>query len=69
MEGVRARRRGVRGADVKATLSAIRQCGLTPCALDTLPDGTQRWHFAPPIDRADDLDLELREFEARHGQR
>lgn len=65
-----ARRRGIRRADVKATLSAIRQCGLTPCALDTLPDGTHRWHFAPPLmNSGGDLDLELREFEARHGQR
>jgi hypothetical protein len=62
-------RNGVRERDLKATLKCLREFGIQPTALDTMPDGTLRWHFGP-FDVSDDhlLDRELAEFEARHGQ-
>lgn len=63
-----SRRPGVRTADLKAALVVMREFGITPCALDTLPDGTHRWHFTKPSSSdEDDLDRELAEFDKRHG--
>ncbi|MDK4713025.1 hypothetical protein ACK83U_00730 [Rhizobium sp. WW22] len=63
-----ARRAAIRSSDIKTTVSALKEAGLTPLALDTLPNGGMRWHFtAPQGTGEDDLDRELREFEERHG--
>lgn len=63
-----ARRPRVRMSELKTTLSLLRECGMKPCALDTLPDGTYRWHFTEPAaNDEDDLDRELAAFEAKHG--
>lgn len=62
------RRPRPRLSELKATLQALRDAGIAPVALDTLPDGTYRWHFtAPPANDETSLDRELAEFEARHG--
>lgn len=61
-------RRRLRVSDLKGTLNALRESGLQPCALDTMPDGTYRWHFtAPAANDEDSLDRELAAFEAKHG--
>lgn len=58
----------VRARDLKPTLDFLQKRGLAPTALDTMPDGTIRWHFTPTIQTEQDaLDKELAEFEARHG--
>lgn len=62
------KRHPIRMSDIKATLVALKQLGMTPSALDTMPDGTHRWHFTPPADNDENaLDRELAAFEARHG--
>jgi hypothetical protein len=62
-----ARRTRPNLATLKATLAALRESGMTPTALDTMPDGTCRWHFTPPPSQGeDDLDRELQAFEAKH---
>jgi hypothetical protein len=62
------RRAPIRSSDIKTTLAALKESGLTPCALDTLPDGGMRWHFTTPRSSDDDdLDRELAEFTARNG--
>lgn len=55
---------------VNAGASALEARGLKPCAMDILPTGTIRFHLTAPVSGAgdDDLDRELAEFEARHGQ-
>ena len=64
----RSRRPTLRVRDVNATLEALKKNGMTPTALDTLPDGTFRWHFTPAPQGDDtDLDRELAEFDKRHG--
>lgn len=64
----RSRRPTLRVRDVNATLEALKKSGMTPTALDTLPDGTFRWHFTPAPQGDDtDLDRELAEFDRRHG--
>ncbi len=64
----KARRPTLRIRDVNATLEALKRNGMTPTALDTLPDGTFRWHFTPPTqDDGDELDRELAEFDRKHG--
>lgn len=53
---------------LKTTLQALRESGIQPAALDSMPDGTFRWHFtAPPEHGEDALDRELAAFEAKHG--
>ncbi|MDP9840780.1 hypothetical protein J2T09_005568 [Neorhizobium huautlense] len=62
------RRASIRSSDIKTTLAALKDAGIIPCAMDTLPDGSMRWHFTQPRESdEDDLDRELREFEQRHG--
>ena len=63
-----SRRPSVRVSDLKAALVVMREFDMKPCALDTLPDGTHRWHFTPPAPHDEDtLDRELEAFEAKHG--
>lgn len=58
----------LRLSDLKSTLITLREQGMKPCALDTLPDGTHRWHFTPPPAHDENvLDRELEAFEAKHG--
>lgn len=62
------RRPSLRIRDVNATLELLRKKGMTPTALDTLPDGTFRWHLMPPEKNDDDdLDRELAEFDKKNG--
>lgn len=62
------RRRTTSLASLKTTLQALKESGLQPTALDSLPDGTMRWHFTPPpANDEDGLDRELQAFEAKHG--
>lgn len=62
------RRRRPRLSELKDTLRLLRDSGLAPSALDTMPDGTYRWHFTPPATNDETaLDRELEEFEAQHG--
>lgn len=62
------RRRRPRLSDLKGTLRVLREGGMEPCALDSLPDGTYRWHFTTPAANDEDsLDRELQQFEAKHG--
>lgn len=64
----KARRPTLRMRDVNATLELLRKKGMTPTALDTLPDGTFRWHLTPPEKNDDDdLDRELAEFDKKNG--
>ncbi len=67
---VMGRRAVIRSTDITTTIAALKAAGLTPVAMDTLPDGGTRWHFTAP-NRADEdeLDRELREHEERHGNR
>jgi hypothetical protein len=56
---------------INAGVSALEARGLRPCAVDFLTTGTVRLHISTPTatdDPDDDLDRELAEFEARHGQ-
>jgi hypothetical protein len=57
---------------VNAGAAALEARGLKPCAVDILPTGTIRFHLTAPSsiedNGDDDLDRELAEFEARHGQ-
>jgi hypothetical protein len=64
----RKRRPTIRASDLKATLAALKSGGLSPSALDALPDGTFRWHFTipTPSDQSD-LDRELAEFDRKNG--
>ena len=62
------RRPTLRVRDVSTTLEALRKSGMTPTALDTLPDGTFRWHFTLTAKSdEDDLDRELAEFDKKNG--
>lgn len=61
-----ARRAAIRSSDIKTTLAALKESGITPCALDTLPDGGMRWHLTPvKASEEDEIDREIRENEAR----
>lgn len=61
------RRAVIRSRDITTTLSALKEAGIVPVAMDILPDGGLRWHFAPPGRNDEDaLDRELREYEERH---
>jgi hypothetical protein len=55
---------------VNAGAAALEARGLRPCAVDILPTGTVRFHLTAPVaaDGVDDLDRELTDFEARHGE-
>lgn len=62
------RRQRPRLSQLKNTLKILRDGGMSPTALDTLPDGTYRWHFTAPASNDETaLDRELEEFEAQHG--
>jgi hypothetical protein len=64
-----ARRRAIRSSDVDAAVAALEARGIRPSAIDLLPTGAIRVHIAPlQSDNMSDLDRELAEFEARHGQ-
>ena len=64
-----ARRHALRPSDVRAALTACDEAGFAPTALEFSPDGRMRVLFTPQTGHdEDDLDRELREFEARHGQ-
>lgn len=53
---------------LKTTLQALRESGIQPAALDSLPDGSFRWHFTPPPANDETaLDRELAEFDKQHG--
>lgn len=63
-----SRRRRTSLASLKTTLQALKESGVQPAALDSLPDGSFRWHFTPPATNDEDvLDRELAAFEAKHG--
>lgn len=53
-----------------ASAAALEARGLKPCAVDILPSGIVQFHLTPPSGAAttDDLDQELAEFEAKHGE-
>jgi hypothetical protein len=55
---------------VGAGAAELEARGLRPCAVDILPEGTIRFHITAPAGQGNeaDLDRELAEFEARHGQ-
>ncbi|WHA40948.1 hypothetical protein [Agrobacterium larrymoorei] len=64
----KVRRPSLRIRDVNATLEALKKNGMTPTALDTLPNGTLRWHFTSPAESDDsELDRELAEFDKKNG--
>jgi len=52
---------------IGAGWAALEARGLKPCAVDLLPSDVIRFHLSPPAVE-DDLDRELAEFEAKHGQ-
>lgn len=63
-----SRRPALRESDLKTALAVLRSSGIEPVSLDIRPDGTLRWHFTKPDDGDDDdLDRELKAFEAKHG--
>lgn len=63
-----SRRPAIRPTDLKVTLGVLREFGITPTALDTMPNGTHRWHFTTPAGNdEDDLDRELAEFGRKNG--
>jgi hypothetical protein len=56
---------------VHAGVAALEAKGLRPCAVDILPTGAIRFHLNAPAEAVavgDDLDRELADFEAKHGQ-
>ncbi len=56
---------------VHAGVAALEAKGLKPCAVDILPTGAIRFHLNTPVLAAvveNDLDRELADFEAKHGQ-
>jgi hypothetical protein len=66
----RSKRPGIRTADIKNMLAALKEAGLVPTAIDALPDGTQRFHFTPPsLGDENDLDSDFDVIEARNGLR
>lgn len=63
-----SRRPAIRKTDVDAACASLLARGLKPTAVDFLPSGGIRFHFADPVTPPDDdLDRELAEFEAQHG--
>ena len=65
-----SRRPAIRKSDVDAAAATLLARGLRPKAVDFLPSGAIRFHFEDPspVQDGDDLDRELAEFEAKHGQ-
>jgi hypothetical protein len=64
-----SRRPAIRRSDVDAAAAALEARGMKPCAVDFYPTGKFRFHLTPPTDdQEEDLDSELAEFEARHGE-
>lgn len=64
-----SRRPGIRSSDVDAAIAALEARGIRPSAIDLLPTGAVRMHLVPlQSDTVSDLDRELAEFEARHGE-
>ncbi len=53
---------------LKTQLQAMKESGMPPTALDSLPDGSFRWHFTQPLANDETaLDRELAEFDKQHG--
>jgi hypothetical protein len=50
---------------LNAGAAALEARGLRPQAVDILPDGTTRFHFAPPTETEADLDRELNDLMAK----
>ena len=64
----RKRRPVVTASQLKRTLGAFMSQGLRPVACDQLPNGGLRYHFTSDgLADEDDLDRELREWGAKHG--
>ncbi len=62
------RRRRTSLAALKTQMQAMKESGMPPAALDSLPDGSFRWHFTPPPTNDETvLDRELAEFDKQHG--
>ena len=63
-----AKRPRVSLSSLKTQLQAMKESGMPPAALDSMPDGSFRWHFTPPVANDDDaLDREIEDFKAKHG--
>lgn len=62
------KRAGIRASDINTTIHALQKHGITPTALDAMPDGTLRWHFTQPSETGQTaLEKEWAAFEAKHG--
>lgn len=62
------RRRRTSLSALKTQLQAMKESGMPPAALDSLPDGSFRWHFTPPPANDEDaVERSLAEFDAKHG--
>lgn len=63
-----AKRPRISLSSLKTQLQALKESGMPPAALDSLPDGSFRWHFTPPVANDDDaVQRSLAEYDAKHG--
>jgi len=63
------RRTSICKRDIESTLSALTAQGLTPALIERRPDGSMFFHMVPPAaNLGDAVDIEIADFEARHGQ-
>ena len=64
-----SRRPPIRKSDIENAAATLLAHGLRPKAIDFLPSGGIRFHFDDPtVPATDELDKELAELEARHGE-
>ena len=65
-----ARRPAIRKTDIDVAAASLIAHGLKPKAVDFLPSGRIRFYFEDPSsdDDNEELDRELAEFEANHGE-